>query len=108
LFLGENRLGYIAYVMHIREINLGLQALLRALSTTHVPGRLYAAATEMRAHLFGLVLFNRARMGQLTVTQAEFRQHIENLTALDFHLACGIVDSNLAHPPLFRIRYPKP
>jgi hypothetical protein len=34
--------------------------------------------------------------------QAKLRQHIENLPALDFHLACEIVDSNLTHPPLFR------
>jgi len=36
------------------------------------------------------------------VGQAKLRQNVEDLTALDFHLAREIVDSNLAHPPLFR------
>jgi hypothetical protein len=37
----------------------------------------------------------------LAAGQAEFRQYVKNLPALDFHLACEIVDTNLTHPPLF-------
>jgi hypothetical protein len=40
--------------------------------------------------------------------QAELRQYVKNLSALDFHLAREIVDSNLTHPPLFKMCYPKP
>ena len=40
--------------------------------------------------------------------QAELRQYVENLPALDFHLAREIVDSNLTHPPLFKLCCPKP
>src|SRR6185437_10053626 len=40
--------------------------------------------------------------------QSQFCQRIENLAALDFQLARQIVDSNLAHPPLFKFCYPKP
>jgi hypothetical protein len=42
------------------------------------------------------------------LTQAELYQNIKNLLALDFHLAREIVDSNLAHPPLFKTCDPKP
>jgi hypothetical protein len=61
----------------------------------------------MRANLIGLILFQRAGVG-LAASQAEFRQYVENLPALDFHLAREIVDTNLTHPPLFRLCYPKP
>jgi hypothetical protein len=44
----------------------------------------------------------------LAVGQAEFRQCVKNLPTLDFHLAREIVDTNLTHPPLFEICYPKP
>jgi hypothetical protein len=39
----------------------------------------------------------------LAAIQAEFRQYVKNLLALDFHLAREIVDPNLTHPPLFNI-----
>jgi hypothetical protein len=39
----------------------------------------------------------------LAGSQAEFRQNIENLPALDFHLAREIVNTNLTHPPLFKV-----
>jgi hypothetical protein len=39
----------------------------------------------------------------LAGSQAELRQYVKNLPALDFHLACEIVDSNLTHPPLFKM-----
>jgi hypothetical protein len=61
----------------------------------------------MRTDLVGLMVFDRAGVG-LAFTQAEFSQHVKNLTALDFHLSREIVNSNLAHPPLFRMCYPKP
>jgi hypothetical protein len=65
------------------------------------------AALEVGADLVGLIVFQRAGMG-LAGCQADFRQYVENLTALDFHLAREIVDSNLTHPPLFKTCYPTP
>src|ERR1039458_9658875 len=44
----------------------------------------------------------------LAAGQAEFRQYVKNLPTLDFHLAREIVDSNLTHPPLFKICFPNP
>jgi hypothetical protein len=40
--------------------------------------------------------------------QAELCQYVENLPALDFHLAREIIDTNLTHPPLFKMWFPKP
>ena len=65
------------------------------------------SALKMRANLVGLVLLQRTGVG-LAAAQAEFRQYVKNLPALDFHLAREIVDTNLTHPPLFKICYPKP
>jgi hypothetical protein len=60
----------------------------------------------MRANLIRLRLLERTGVG-LAAGQAEFRQYVENLPALDFHLAREIVDTNLTHPPLFKNLLPK-
>ena len=62
---------------------------------------------EVRADLISLVILDRTRVS-FTLTQTEFSEHVKNLTAFDFHLTREIVNSNLAHPPLFRMCYPKP
>jgi len=62
---------------------------------------------KMRANLVSFVPFDRTRMC-LAFSQTEFREYVKNLPALDFHLAREIVNSNLAHPPLFRMCCPKP
>jgi len=62
---------------------------------------------EVPANFFGFMLLDRTRVS-LALTQTEFREHIKNLPALDFQLAREIVNSNLAHPPLFRMCYPSP
>ncbi len=62
---------------------------------------------QLRANLLRLVFLQRTGVG-LAAGQAELRQYVKNLPALDFHLACEIVDSNLTHPPLFKICCPKP
>jgi len=61
----------------------------------------------MRANLYRLVFLQRTGM-RLAAGQAEFRQYVKNLPTLDFHLAREIVDTNLTHPPLFNMCYPKP
>ena len=63
-------------------------------------GRL-GPAIKMNANLFRLVILQRTGVG-LAAVQAELHQYVKNLTALDFHLAREIVDSNLTHPPLFK------
>jgi hypothetical protein len=91
----------------VGEVNLRLNALLPSGSCgVAVTGRT-AAALKLGAHLFGFVRLQRTGV-RLAFTQAELRQYVENLPTLDFHLACEIVDSYLAHPPLFRLCYPKP
>src|ERR1035438_1845574 len=61
----------------------------------------------MRANLIGLVVFQRTGVG-LAAGQADFRQYVKNLTALYFHLSREIVDTNLTHPPLFKLCFPWP
>ena len=62
---------------------------------------------ELPANLVSFVVFDRTRV-RLAFAQTEFREHVKNLPALDFQLAREIVNSNLAHPPLFRLCCPKP
>jgi hypothetical protein len=106
LLLRQNGLHHVAGLINVRQINLGLKALGRPRGSASLARA--CASAEMRTHLLRLVLFNRARVSELAITQAEFRQCVKNLPALDLYLAREIVDSNLAHPPLFRICYPKP
>jgi hypothetical protein len=65
------------------------------------------SALNVCAHLFRFVGFERAGMS-FACAQAQLRQHVKNLPALDFHLAREIVDSNLTHPPLFNILPKRP
>jgi hypothetical protein len=104
LLLGQDGLHHVAGFVDVRQINFGLKTLRSPRPLAGACGR----PAIMGTYLFRLVLFNRARVSELAVTQAEFRQYVKNLPALDFHLACEIVDSNLAHPPLFKTCYPKP
>jgi hypothetical protein len=104
---GENRLERIAGLGDVGQIDLGSYRLWGARGTAASMARGPGAATKMRADLFRLVLLQRTGMG-LALGQAEFRQYVKNLPALDFHLACKIVNSNLTHPPLFDVCFSKP
>ncbi len=88
------------------QVDLRLYPLRRTPRTAWARGRT-GATLKLRAHLLRLVVLNRTGVG-LALTQSEFSQNVKNLLALDFHLAREIVDSNLAHPPLFETCYPKP
>ncbi len=88
------------------EINFGRNALGAARRRAAL-ARATRAVLKLRTNLFGFMLFKRAGVG-LAPSQAELRQYVKNLAALDFQLSCEIVDSNLTHPPLFRYCYPKP
>ena len=106
LLFRENCLQRIARLGDVGQVNLGLYPLRRTRSQVRAGART-GPPLEMPAHFFSFVILNRAGVG-LAFGQTELPQNIENLLALDFHLAREIVDSNLAHPPLFRICYPKP
>jgi hypothetical protein len=56
---------------------------------------------KVRAHLFRLVAFKRARV-RLDTLYAQLRKETDNRARLNFQLACQIVDTNLTHPPLFK------
>jgi hypothetical protein len=109
LFLlgGENRLERVAGLGDMGEVNFWGDRLRRTRGSAAGVASGPGAATEMRADLFGLVLFQRTGVG-LALGQTEFRQYVKNLPTLDFHFACKIVNSNLTHPPLFDVCYSKP
>jgi hypothetical protein len=107
LLLRQDGLERIARLGDVRKVNLGLNGLrCPGCRGPCMSGR-PCAALEMRAHLVGFVQLQGTGVG-LAFTKAELRQYVKNLPALDFHLACEIVDSYLAHPPLFTLCYPKP
>jgi hypothetical protein len=101
LLFGQNSLEYIARLGDMREINFGRYALLGTRRLRARLARGARSALEMRAHLVGLIVLQRTGVG-LAGSQAELCQYVENLTALDLHLARKIVNSNLTHPPLFK------
>jgi hypothetical protein len=107
LLLCQNGLHHVAGLGDVREINLGRNCLGRARRRTAAVARCPRSTLKLRTNFVSLVVFNRTGVG-LALTQAELRQHVKNLTAFDFHLAREIVDSNLTHPPLFKICYPMP
>jgi hypothetical protein len=106
LLVGQNSLQNVAGLGDMGEINLGCNGLRGARGRGAVAAR-PRSTLKMRAHLLRLVVFQRTGVG-LAAGQAEFRQYVKNLPALDFHLAREIVDPNLTHPPLFKICFPKP
>jgi hypothetical protein len=105
--LRQNSLHHIPGLGDVREIDFGCDALWGARRRSAPLAAGPGAALEMRAYLLSLKAFQRTGMG-LACAQAELRQNVKNLPALDFHLAREIVDTNLTHPPLFRFCYPKP
>ena len=107
LLLGLDRLQHIAWLGDVREVDLGSNRLGRAIRGSTVRRGRLLAVREVLAHLVGLMLFKRTGMG-FAGGQTQFSQNFKNLLTLDFQLAREIVDSNLTHPPLFRICYPKP
>jgi len=105
LLIGQNGLHHVSRLGNVREIYfwsdcLGTAGGRRARMTAR-------SAVQMHANLLRLVVLQGTRVS-FSVGQAEFRQYVKNLPALDFHLACEIVDTNLTHPPLFKMCYPKP
>jgi hypothetical protein len=101
LLLGQDSLQHVAGLGDMREINFGRNGLRGARSLCARLARGPRATLKMSAYLVGLVVLQRTGVG-FAGSQAQLRQYIKNLPALDFHLACEIVDTNLTHPPLFK------
>jgi hypothetical protein len=107
IFVGQDGFEHVAGLGDMREVNFGRNTLRSTRRRAAPLARRPGAALKMRAHFLCLVVFQRTGM-RFTAGQAELRQYVENLPALDFHLACEIVDTNLTHPPLFNMCCPKP
>jgi hypothetical protein len=102
LLLGKNSLQYVARLGDMREVNFGSYRLGRARRYSASVAARAHSTLKMRTHLLRFVRLQGTGMG-FACAQAKLRQNVKNLPALDFHLACEIVDTNLTHPPLFRI-----
>ena len=103
LLLGQNGLHHIAGLGDVRKIDFGNDGLLgvacgRGAAMLSRPRFL----RKMRANLFRLVQLQRAGVG-LARRHAQLRKNVENRTRLYFQLFREIVDTNLAHPPLFSL-----
>ena len=106
VLLGQDSLHHVANFGDVGQIYFRCNRLRGPRSRSAVGGGM-GSVLKMRANLIGFVILNRAGVG-LAFAQAELRQHVKYLTALDFHLSREIVDSNLTHPPLFEKCCPKP
>jgi hypothetical protein len=107
LFIGQNGLEHVSGLGDMREVDLGLNPLRGARGSGASLAARPRGTLKLRADLLGLMFLQRTGVG-LALGQAKLRQYVKNLLALDFHLACEIVDSNLTHPPLFKMCWPKP
>jgi hypothetical protein len=99
---GQNGLEGVAGLGDVGEIDLGRDDLRGARGRGGALTAGSRSTLELRANLLRLVVLQGTGVG-LAAIQAEFRQYVKNLLALDFHLAREIVDTNLTHPPLFRM-----
>ena len=101
VFLGQHRLQNITRFGDMRKVDLRNDALPgMARRRTPAMRRGTRFLHKMRANFLRLVLFQRAGVG-LTRGNPEFRKNVENRARLHFQLFREIVDTNLAHPPLF-------
>jgi hypothetical protein len=107
LLFGKDRFQRISRLGNMRQIDLGLHGLVCPRRCAHVCGWPAGRVPEMSAHSIGFVRFKRTGM-RLCLGHADFRKNIQNRARLHFQLACEIVDSYLAHPPLFDVCYQKP
>ena len=101
-----DRTQHIAWPGNMGEVDLGLDCL--GVDTAGTRGlrrslRLTRRTAKMSPHFFCLMIFKRAGM-RLLLGDADFKQHVENRFAFDFQFPGQVVDSSLAHPPLFFLR----
>src|ERR1035438_6157069 len=107
LLHGQNGLHHVAGLGDMREVDSWRYALRSARGRSSRVTARARSTLNVCTDLLCLVRLQRTGVS-LAGAQTEFRQNVKNLPALDFHLAREIVDTNLAHPPLFRMCYPKP
>jgi len=89
----QDRLQRVPGLADLRQVNLRAEFF----PTGALACRCAAHVVEVLADLHRFVFFHRAGV-RLFFRDAHFYEHVENLLALHFQLACQIVDSNL-HPP---------
>jgi hypothetical protein len=107
LLIGQNSLEHVARFGDVGKIDFGRDDLRGARRRSGALTAGPRSTLELRANLLRLVILQGTGVG-LTAIQAEFHQYVKNLLALDFHLAREIVDTNLTHPPLFKMWCPRP
>jgi len=107
LFLGQNGLHHVSRLGDVGKINLRSKCLGSARRRAATRVTCMRPALEVLANLIRFVLFDRTRVG-FALAHPELPEHIEDLSTFDFQLAREIVNSNLAHPPLFRMCCPSP
>jgi hypothetical protein len=101
LLLGQNGLHHIAGLGDMREIDLGNHGLRTVAASRGGAMRPRSRILrKMRTDLIRLVAFKRAGV-RFARRHTEFLKNVENRARLDFKLLREIVDTNLAHPPLF-------
>jgi hypothetical protein len=101
LLLGQNGLHHVAGLGDVRQIDFGNNR------GRTMPGRTSCAMRcrsrflrKMRTNLIRLVAFKRTGV-RFARGNTEFLKNVENRARLYFQLFREIVDTNLAHPPLF-------
>ncbi len=101
LLLGQDSLHHIAGFGDVRQIDLGSHAGC-AVARKRLPRRPCRPRPigKMRANLVRLIAFKRAGV-RLAAGNTQFRKNVENRPRLHFQLFREIVNTNLAHPPLF-------
>jgi hypothetical protein len=101
LLLGQNGLHHVAGLGDVRQIDFGNDGW-RAMAGRRscAMRRRSRVLRKMRTNLFGFVAFKRAGV-RFARFYTQFRKNVENRARLYFQLFREIVDTNLAHPPLF-------
>jgi hypothetical protein len=107
LLLGQNCLHHIAGLGDVRQVDLRGNRLACACGRAASVAAGTIAATKIRANLYGLIFFERARVS-LPRSHAHLVQNVQNFAALSLYFARQIVDSNLTHPPLFSLLPKRP
>jgi hypothetical protein len=101
LLLGQDGLQHIARLGDVREVDLGDDSLSgMAARCSARMGRGLGVLRKTRTNHLRLVQLQGTGV-RLDASHAEFRENVENRPRLNFQLARQIVDTNLAHPPLF-------
>jgi len=101
--LGQNRLHRIAGLRNVRKVEFGGRRLRpMAIGRTCGMRPRPRLLNKMRANLIRFLRLERTGVC-LSSSNAKLGKNVENRERLDFQLFREIVDTNLAHPPLFGV-----